>query len=113
MQVLLNLLGNAIKFTDSGEILLKTSVSDGVFFVSVTDTGPGIAEADLQKIFEEFQQGESASTSRKGGSGLGLPISKRFIEMQGGRIGVELRPGEGSTFWFTLPLQVEGHMETT
>ena len=113
MQVLLNLLGNAIKFTDSGEILLKTSVSDGVFFVSVTDTGPGIAEADLQKIFEEFQQGESASTSRKGGSGLGLPISKRFIEMQGGRIGVESRPGEGSTFWFTLPLQVEGHMETT
>jgi signal transduction histidine kinase len=113
MQVLLNLLGNAIKFTDSGEVLLKASLKDGVFLVSVTDTGPGIAEADLQKIFEEFQQGESASMSRKGGSGLGLPISKRFIEMQGGRIGVKSSPGEGSTFWFTLPVKVDKRMEKT
>jgi PAS domain S-box-containing protein len=110
-QVLLNLLGNAIKFTDNGEISLKVSVADGVFHFSITDTGPGIEEADQQKIFEEFHQGESARSSRKGGSGLGLPISKRFIELQGGHIGVKSSPGEGSTFWFTLPIRVSDNLE--
>jgi PAS domain S-box-containing protein len=110
-QVLLNLLGNAIKFTDNGEILLKVSVSDGSFRFSITDTGPGIEDADQQKIFEEFHQGEGARTLRKGGSGLGLPISKRFVELQGGRIGIKSTPGHGSTFWFTLPIQVDYHAE--
>ena len=107
MQVLLNLLGNAIKFTDSGEVTLKVAVSDGAFLVSVADTGPGIEESDQEKIFEEFHQSEIARMSRKGGSGLGLPISKRFIELQGGQIGVKSTPGQGSTFWFTLPIRVE------
>lgn len=107
VQVLLNLLGNAIKFTDSGEVVLKVSASLGAFHVSVTDTGPGIAEADQQKIFEEFHQAESARMMRKGGSGLGLAISKRIIEMQGGRIWVESIPGKGSTFRFSLPIRVE------
>ena len=107
MQVLLNLLGNAIKFTDSGEVALKISVSNGVFLVSVTDTGPGIEQSDQDRIFDEFHQSETARVSRKGGSGLGLPISKRFIELQGGQIGVKSTPGQGSTFWFTLPIRAE------
>ena len=111
MQVLLNLLGNAIKFTDSGEVTLKVAVSDGAFLVSVADTGPGIEESDQEKIFEEFHQSEIARVSRKGGSGLGLPISKRFIELQGGQIGVKSTPGQGSTFWFTLPIRVEEREE--
>ena len=111
MQVLLNLLGNAIKFTDSGEVALKISVSNGVFLVSVTDTGPGIEQSDQDRIFDEFHQSETARVSRKGGSGLGLPISKRFIELQGGQIGVESTPGQGSTFWFTLPIRAEDRGE--
>ena len=111
MQVLLNLLGNAIRFTDSGEVALKLSVSNGVFLVSVTDTGPGIEQSDQDRIFDEFHQSETARVSRKGGSGLGLPISKRFIELQGGQIGVESTPGQGSTFWFTLPIRAEDRGE--
>lgn len=111
MQVLLNLLGNAIKFTDSGEVTLKVGVSDDAFHVSVADTGPGIEESEREKIFEEFHQSETARVLRKAGSGLGLPISKRFIELQGGKIGVESLPGQGSTFWFTLPIRVEERAE--
>src|SRR5262245_37471895 len=80
-QVLLNLVGNAIKFTDKGEVLIKASASDGAFTVAVRDTGPGIAPADQGKIFEEFQQADSAATKRKGGTGLGLSIAKRIIAM--------------------------------
>jgi PAS domain S-box-containing protein len=111
MQVLLNLLGNAIKFTDSGEVTLKISVSDGSFFVVVKDTGPGIEESEQEKIFEEFHQSEITRVSRKGGSGLGLPISKRFVELQGGHIGVKSTPGHGSTFWFTLPIRADECVE--
>ena len=106
-QILLNLLGNAIKFTDAGEVNLKVSATDGVFNVSVTDTGPGIAEAEQTNIFEEFRQVEDATVPRKGGTGLGLAISKRLIEMQGGQIGVRSSPGKGSSFWFTVPVQVQ------
>ena len=105
--VLLNLLGNALKFTDSGAVTLKVSASDGMFRFSVTDTGPGIAEMDQQRIFEEFRQAEGALISNKGGTGLGLAISKRIVELQGGRIWVESIPGKGSTFLFTLPIHVE------
>jgi signal transduction histidine kinase len=110
-QVLLNLLGNGIKFTDSGAVTLKVSASDGLFRFAISDTGPGIAEADQQRIFEEFHQAEGASTSRKGGTGLGLAISKQIIELQGGRIWVESSPGKGSTFLFTLPVHVEPRSE--
>jgi GAF domain-containing protein len=106
-QVLLNLVGNAIKFTDKGEVAIKASVADGAFSVAVCDTGPGIPAVDQAKIFEEFQQADSSITRKKGGTGLGLSIAKRIIEMHGGRIWVESTPGRGSTFYFTLPVRVE------
>jgi signal transduction histidine kinase len=106
-QVLLNLVGNAIKFTDKGEVAIKASVSNGAFTVAVCDTGPGIAMEDQAKIFEEFQQADSSITRKKGGTGLGLSIAKRIIEMHGGRIWVESDPGKGSMFSFTLPVRVE------
>ncbi len=106
-QVLLNLVGNAIKFTDEGEVAIKALAANGSITVSVRDSGPGITEVDQAKIFQEFQQADSAITREKGGTGLGLTISKRIVELHGGRIWVESRPGEGSTFSFTLPVTVE------
>jgi PAS domain S-box-containing protein len=106
-QVLLNLVGNAIKFTDTGEVAIKTSSTNGSFNVSVCDTGLGIAPADQVKLFQEFQQIDNSITKKKGGTGLGLAISRRIIEMHGGRIWVESSPGHGSTFAFTLPVIVE------
>jgi len=106
-QVLLNLLGNAIKFTDRGEVRVEVTVSDETFLVSVADTGPGIPEADQEIIFEEFKQADGSSTREKGGSGLGLSIVKKIVKMHGGRIWVESEPGKGSTFRFTLPVRVD------
>jgi len=111
-QVLLNLVGNAIKFTDAGgEVQIQVTATDHIFTVAVADTGPGIAEADQQTIFEEFQQADSSSTRLKGGTGLGLAIVKRIVEMHGGRVWVESSLGKGATFWFTLPVRVEPHKE--
>ena len=104
-QVLLNLVGNAIKFTDSGEIQVEAAATDGALEVSVSDTGPGIAETDRDKIFEEFRQAESSITQRKGGTGLGLAIAKRIVELHGGKIWVESEVGKGSKFTFTLPFK--------
>jgi signal transduction histidine kinase len=106
-QVLLNLVGNAIKFTDNGEVAIRASATNGAFTVAVCDTGPGIPVTDQAKIFEEFQQADSSITKKKGGTGLGLSIAKRIIEMHGGRIWVESEPGKGSKFYFTLPVRVE------
>ena len=106
-QVLLNLVGNAIKFTDTGEVAMKAAAANGSYTIAVTDTGPGIAEADQAKIFEEFQQSESTHTKAKGGTGLGLAIAKRIVEMHGGRLWVESKLGGGSTFFFTVPLRVD------
>jgi signal transduction histidine kinase len=106
-QVLLNLLGNAIKFTEEGEVRVEVTASNETFLVSVSDTGPGLSEADQNKIFEDFQQADSSSTRGKGGTGLGLSISKRIIEMHGGHIWVESTLGKGLTFWFKLPIRVE------
>ena len=106
-QVLLNLVGNAIKFTDRGSVSIKASAADGTFTVAVRDTGPGIS-ADYQvKIFEEFAQADTSSTRKKGGTGLGLSIAKRIIELHHGRIWVESVLGEGATFSFTVPVRVE------
>ena len=91
-QVLLNLVGNSIKFTDKGEVAIKAEAANGSFTISVRDTGPGIAVEDQHKIFEEFQQADSSTTKEKGGTGLGLAISKRIVEMHGGRLWVELEP---------------------
>ena len=106
-QVLINLVGNAIKFTDAGEVAIKAEANNGSFHVSVRDTGPGISAADQAKLFQEFQQADNAITKKKGGTGLGLAISKRIIEMHGGRIWVESQVGHGSTFAFALPVIVE------
>src|SRR3984893_13909539 len=106
-QVLLNLVGNAIKFTDMGEVSITGSSANGSFTVAVRDTGPGISSTDQAKLFQEFQQADNSITRKKGGTGLGLAISKRIIEMHGGRIWVESSPGNGSTFAFTLPVRVE------
>jgi signal transduction histidine kinase len=106
-QVLLNLVGNAIKFTDQGAVTIKASAENGDYTLAVRDTGPGISEADQAKLFQEFQQADNSITKAKGGTGLGLAISKRIIEMHGGKIWVESRPGQGSTFSLKLPIQVE------
>lgn len=107
-QVILNLLGNAIKFTDQGEVKVEAKISNGDYLVSISDTGPGLTAEDQQKIFEEFRQADGSSTRKKGGTGLGLSISKKIVEMHKGSIGVESTLGEGSTFWFTLPIRAEG-----
>jgi two-component system, NtrC family, sensor kinase len=106
-QVLLNLTGNAIKFTDAGEVTIKASAHNGAFTIAVRDTGPGIDAADQARIFAEFHQVDASSTREKGGSGLGLSIAKRIVELHGGRIWVESRRGAGSTFSFTLPIAIE------
>jgi len=110
-QVLLNLVGNAIKFTEAGEVAIEAVASDGRIRVSVSDTGPGISEADQEEIFKEFHQVDNSSTRQKGGTGLGLAIAKRIIEMHGGRLWVDSAPGRGSTFAFEVPVRVErrGH----
>jgi signal transduction histidine kinase len=110
-QVLLNLVGNALKFTEVGEVRIEVTAADGTFAVTVADTGPGIVEAEQQKIFEEFQQAESTTTRIQGGTGLGLAIAKKIVELHGGRIGVESHLGKGSTFWFTVPTCVEQQRE--
>jgi signal transduction histidine kinase/putative methionine-R-sulfoxide reductase with GAF domain len=110
-QVLINLVGNAIKFTDVGEVAIKAEANNDSFCVSVRDTGPGISAADQAKLFQEFQQADNAITKKKGGTGLGLAISKRIVEMHGGKIWVESQVGQGSTFAFTLPVVVERQVE--
>jgi signal transduction histidine kinase/putative methionine-R-sulfoxide reductase with GAF domain len=105
-QVVINLVGNAIKFTDAGEVVIKATATDGSFHLSVCDTGPGISAANQAKLFQEFQQADNAVTRKKGGTGLGLAISKRIVEMHGGKIWVESKLGHGSTFAFTLPVMV-------
>jgi signal transduction histidine kinase len=111
-QVLINLVGNAIKFTDTGEVVIQAEANNGSFQVSVRDTGPGISTTDQAKLFQEFQQADNAITKKKGGTGLGLAISKRIIEMHGGKIWVESQVGRGSTFAFTLPVVVERQVES-
>ena len=110
-QVILNILGNAIKFTNQGEVRVEVALSNESFLVSVSDTGPGLSETDQAKIFEEFQQADGSSTREKGGTGLGLSISKKIIEMHGGKIGVESTLGKGSMFWFTVPIKVDKQTE--
>jgi signal transduction histidine kinase len=110
-QVLLNLVGNAIKFTDQGEVAIKATAANGSYTLSVRDTGPGIAATDQKKIFEEFQQADSSATKKKGGTGLGLSISKRIVEMHGGRIWVESDVGRGSIFSFEVPVTVERQID--
>jgi len=106
-QVLINLVGNAIKFTDIGEVVIKAEADHDSFHLSVRDTGPGISADDQAKLFQEFRQADNTITRKKGGTGLGLAISKRIVEMHGGRIWVESQIGHGATFALTLPVHVK------
>jgi signal transduction histidine kinase/CheY-like chemotaxis protein len=104
-QVLLNLAGNAVKFTERGAIRLEAARLDQDHVkISVTDSGIGITGEQLDRLFQRFTQADSSITRRYGGTGLGLAISKTLIELMGGRIGAQSRPGTGSTFWIELPL---------
>ncbi len=104
-QVLINLLGNAVKFTEHGAVRLRASVvADERVRIEVTDTGIGIAPHQMSRLFQRFSQVDASISRRFGGSGLGLAISKKLVERMGGTIGVESTLGQGSTFWFDLPL---------
>jgi len=114
-QVLLNLLNNARRFTDSGRITVRAFLEERQVRVTVADTGIGIPPDEHEKVFEEFRQLDGTTTRRQDGSGLGLAISRRFVEMHGGRIWLESDgvPGQGSQFHFTLPLAGAGSVETS
>lgn len=112
-QVLLNLVGNAIKFTDAGAVTVRLdrqpgaadgAPTEGTLRFSVTDTGPGIAAADQQRIFEPFDQGADGGLTHKGGAGLGLSVAQQLVARHGGPLNLHSTPGEGATFWFDLPL---------
>jgi len=107
-QILFNLLSNAVKFTDPGgqiSITLGDQV-DGHFSVQVRDTGIGIAASDMERLFEAFRQLDGGSARRYEGTGLGLSLTRKLVELQGGRIHVESEPGVGSTFTVLLPVQI-------
>lgn len=103
-QILLNLVGNAIKFTEAGGVGIRLARNEGMVEISVGDTGPGIAEDRLQAIFEEFEQADNTSTRNHEGTGLGLAIVRRLALLMGGDVGVESRPGAGALFRVRLPL---------
>jgi signal transduction histidine kinase len=110
-QVLLNLVGNAIKFTDRGSVEIAATATDDIFELMVADTGSGIAPENQSRIFEEFQQVDDSSTRQKGGTGLGLAIAKRFIVMHGGTIQVDSALGVGSKFRIKVPVRAAEQME--
>lgn len=106
-QILVNLVGNAVKFTEEGEVILKVrkesqSPESVEIYFEIQDTGPGIPEEVKPKLFTPFSQADSSSTRKQGGTGLGLVISKRLIELMGGEIGLESVPGRGAKFWFRI-----------
>jgi signal transduction histidine kinase len=106
-QVLLNLVSNAIKYTETGEIGIEVATSEDNFRVTVRDTGPGISRADQHRIFESFEQAHASESRVQSGTGLGLAICKTIVEMHGGSIGVACDLGRGSLFWCTFPICVD------
>ena len=108
-QILVNLLSNAVKFTpEGGRVGVSATAADGVLTIAVTDTGVGIAPEDQAAIFEEFRQVGRDDTRKQEGTGLGLTLAKKFVELHGGRIWVQSQVGQGSTFSFTLPVRPDG-----
>jgi signal transduction histidine kinase len=105
-QVLLNIVGNAIKFTDTGSVEIRVNAVNGHFNIAVQDTGPGIPPEDQGRIFEEFQQVDNSITRQKGGTGLGLSISRRLVNVHGGSIGLQSTLGVGTTFNIVVPVRV-------
>jgi signal transduction histidine kinase len=110
-QVLLNIVGNAIKFTESGFVEIRAAADAEHFTIAVQDSGAGIAPTDQARIFEEFQQVDNSITREKGGTGLGLSITRRLVEAHGGHIGVQSTLGVGSTFSIVLPIHVTGQRQ--
>jgi signal transduction histidine kinase/CheY-like chemotaxis protein len=111
IQVVINLISNAVKFTDAGSITLAAHAKSNDLVVSVKDSGIGIAPVDQPKVFEKFKQVGDTLTDKPKGTGLGLPICKEIVEYHGGRIWVESEPGHGSTFSFTLPVSQSAQLE--
>jgi signal transduction histidine kinase len=107
-QILLNLLGNAAKFTEQGEIRVAASQENGALKLAVADTGIGMTKESLAHIFDEFRQAEKSTSSKYGGTGLGLAIVKKLTNLLGGEIAVESEEGKGSRFTITLPLGIKG-----
>jgi len=113
-QILINLLSNAIKFTEQGEVNVTAEcVGIDRVRIAVSDTGVGIADSDITRIFEEFRQAGAAGRGAKTGTGLGLAITQRLVELLGGELSVSSREGQGSVFTVTLPLQIEGRIAAT
>ena len=107
-QCLMNLAGNALKFTRQGRVGLSVHLQDGLLVYRVADTGIGIAKDKIETLFTEFRQGDATITTEFGGTGLGLSITKKFVEMHGGRVWVESELGKGSTFSISIPLRLAG-----